>query len=294
MKNLLVFFLLTQLFVSCQKELSGEGSNINTVPIISSNTVISSLQPNTKRLGYMLDSGIIALPNESANQKFDYSLVPNGTPWSDSLKQPENVTAFPTASYMTGFNLDILGQSINGNEYFQLSNSQWSNLGNYFSPAINIDLQGYSLNIPAQASKNNSAQILVNFPIAYNDSFNQTSTSAFTFDAGGTFNGFTFSGPITITTSTKIISNNIGYGNLKIRGYTDSMAVVVQRYTTTVTNSFSSTNFLINSLLSGLISQAGVDPNQSIITTEYRFWAVNKGLVMQLTANGMAFVRTGL
>lgn len=295
MNKLAAVLFLSYLFTSCQKELSGDGGGASSIsPVITSADVAASIQPDSSISGYVLDSGIISIPIAGIDQRFDYSGVPNGRPWTDTLKAPENLADYPNATYMTGLNLDILGQNISGNLYYQLSNTQWSNLGSYFSPGINVDLQGYALNIPAQASKSNPPQTLVNFPITYNDSINQSSSSAFTFEAGGSFNGFTFSGPITITISTQVKSNNLAYGNLTLRGYNDWMGVVVQRYSTTVTTTFSSTNFIINTLLNGLLTQLGVDPNQSITATEYRFWAVNKGMVLSIAADGSAYVRTGL
>jgi hypothetical protein len=293
-----IIFAATILFTmySCKKDSDANTDNSPTTnsPVITSTTVINSMLPNKKIGGYRLDSGIIAKPNSGINQSFNYWNVPAGMPWSESLKTPINLTAYPTATYMTGTNQSFLGQSFAMNQYYKLSNQSWNDLGGYFGAAFNFNYSGYAVNIPQQATKNNPEQILVNFPIKYNDSINQIATSSYTMQISGTVSGFTFNGPLTATTTTTVYSKNIAYGYLKIRSYTDSMPVVVQQYATEAKTNFSSTNILINSLLSSILSQLNLPNNGIVYNTEYRFWAKDKGLVMRREGNGVAFIRTGL
>lgn len=281
--------------ISCQKDDSTNGnSTSDTGPQITNSTVIASLQPNTKSEGYRLDSGIIDVPDPGINLSFNYANVAAGVAWSDSLKAPVNLTDYPASTYMTGINQSVLGQSFAINQYFQLSNTNWSNLGGYFGSAFNFSYSGYSLNVPSQATKNNPVQTLVNFPIKYNDSINQSSASVFTIQIGATISGISISGPLTTNTITTVKSKNIAFGYLKLRGYTDSMQVVVQKYSTEVKTSFSSINILINSLLTTVLSQFNLSNNQTVYSTEYNFWAKDKGLVMRRQGNGVAYIRTGL
>ncbi|NOT52569.1 MAG: hypothetical protein HOP10_14990 [Chitinophagaceae bacterium] len=296
MKKLIYLLCLVLLMASCQKEIdwgSDNPSADNSYDVAGS-TVVTSMPPNSRINGYLLDSGIVAVPDSGINLRFDYANVPDNVTWSDSLKTPVNLADYPQARYMVGFSQSLAGQAVTANEYFSLNTTDWNDLGGYFNPAINISQGGFGIDIPQQANKNNPAQTLVKFPVKYKDSINQSVNSSVNLQISGNFSGIPFNGPLTISLATVVNSKNIGYGYLKLKGYPDSLRVVVQRYATSITTTFSSTNFLINTLLATLLSQAGIPNGQTITTTVYRFWAKNKGLVMTREANGMARVRTGL
>src|ERR1043166_5622910 len=116
MKRVFIGWLLISGLLSCHKDVNN--GTATTGPQITSATIINSMQPNTKIDGYMLDSGIISSPDGGTNLQLDYANVPAGMPWSDSLKIPANTVHYPTATYMTGVNQNLLGQTIIANEYF--------------------------------------------------------------------------------------------------------------------------------------------------------------------------------
>jgi hypothetical protein len=294
MKLLIISILVIAIIGSCQQEVTNNNTAAANSPQIASATVANSMRPNTKISGYLLDSGIIEAPVAGINLRFDYTNVPAGTPWNDSLKSPGNLTDYPAATYMTGLNQNILGQSIAVNQYFGLSSASWDNLGGHSGTDINLNISGYSLSVPRQAAKKNPVQTLVNFPIKYNDSIKQVCSSAFTIQIGGTINGININGPLTTTTTTTVSGKNIAYGYLKLRGYTDSMQVIVQRYSTAVKTTFSSSNIIINSLPAIVLDQLNLPNDQTTYITEYRYWAKDKGLVLRREGNGVAYVRTGL
>jgi hypothetical protein len=296
MKKLIYLLCLVFIVASCQKEIDWSTNNpaADNSYDVAGSTVVTSMPANIRISGYFLDSGVVAVPDSGINLRFDYANVPDNQTWNDSLKTPANTTDYPQAKYMTGISQSLAGQTLSANEYFSLSTSSWNDLGGYFSPATSFSQGGFGIDIPQQANKNNPAQTLVNFPVKYKDSINQSVNSSVNLQISGNFSGIPFNGPLTISLATVVNSKNIGYGYLKLKGYTDSLRVVVQRYTTSVTTTFSSTNIIINTLLATLLSQVGIPNGQTITTTVYRFWAKNKGLVMTREANGVARIRTGL
>lgn len=296
MKKSIYLLCLVFIVASCQKEIdwSTNGPTVDNNYDVAGSTVVTSMPSNTRINGYLLDSGVIAVPDSGANLRFDYANVPDNQTWNDSLKTPANTVDYPNAKYMIGISQSVAGQTLSANEYFSLSTSSWNDLGGYFSPAVNISQGGFGIDIPQQAAKNNPAMTLVNFPVKYKDSIAQTTSNSINIQISGNFSGIPFNGPLNIATGTVVKSKNIGYGYLKLKGYTDSLRVVVQRYTTSITTTFSSTNILINTLLATLLSQVGIPNGQTITTTVYRFWAKGKGLVMTREADGSARVRTGL
>jgi hypothetical protein len=297
MKTFFFLLCLVVFISSCQKEIDGSQNNNEDPSVgfeVAGSTVVSSMPSNIRTNGYLLDSGVVAVPDSGINLRFDYANVPDNVTWSDSLKTPVNLVDYPQARYMVGFSQSLAGQTLTANEYFSLNTTDWNDLGGYFSPAINISQAGFGIDIPQQANKNNPAQTLVKFPVKFNDSINQTISSSINLQISGTFSGLPFSGPLNIGVGTTVKSKNIGYGYLKLKGYADSMRVVVQRYSTSITTTFSSMNPIINVLLPTLLSQIGISNGQTVTTTVYRFWAKNKGLVMIREANGSARVRAGL
>lgn len=292
-KNTLLAIAIVFAFSACQKQLDGGDTGQSAITIAAS-TVASSMKVNTKESGYQLDSGVIAIPIAGSNLSLNYANVPDNVPYSDSFKTPTNLIDFPTATYMAGLSQDILGQNLSINQYFQVSTSSWSLLGNNFPSPINVTVQGFQIDVPVQTNKTNPTQLLVNFPIKLGDSITQAITNSFTLNIAGTVQGFPISGPIKITTTTAVQSKNIADGSLKLKGYTDSLAIVVQAYSSTTTTNFSSTNPILNAALSGILSQVGLTNNQTVSTTLYRFWARGKGLVITREITGRARVRVGL
>ena len=288
------------IFSSCKKDDGGSNGG-NGGPQITATAFINSHSANSKSSGYMLDSGIIKIPTASPNLALDYSSITQGANWSDTLKASNNATDFPSAAYMRGVNQQIIGQTIALNQYYQLSNNTWTNLGNYIGTPVNIAIPTIgAINLPAQAAKQSPALTLANFPIVYNDSFNVNTTNAVnsTVTATTTISGFTVNlnnEPLTTTLKTTVKSNNIGYGTLQLKGYTGSMQVVIQKYTVTEKTNFAFANSLYNLALNSILSSNfGITNDQTYSYTTYRFWAVDKGLVMTLNGDGSATVTTGL
>jgi hypothetical protein len=295
MKKISTYVAFSILVFGCTKNTGTTNANTATnSPQITATAFITSMQPNTITEGYVLDSNVVAIPQNGINILYNYANVSDIKKWKDSIKSPINLTDYPVANYMVGLNQDILNQNIEYNQYFQINNNSWNNLGSYYGVPINFTYSGYGVDIPKQASKNTSSQSLVNFPITYNDSLTQNVTSKFNTTVTGTISGITINGPLTTTTTTKINSKNIAYGILKIKGYNDSLEVVIQKYTTTIKTNFSSSNILINGVLKSVLSQFNLVNDKEITATIYRYWAKNKGLIMTIEIDGKTYVRTGL
>ncbi|MBS4043615.1 MAG: hypothetical protein KGZ59_07345 [Chitinophagaceae bacterium] len=287
--------ILSVLVQACSKSDSGSGTNSG--PQITSTGFVNNHAPGNKLNNYRLDSGIIKIPSPGTSISFNYLNVPNGIPWSDTLKSPSNLIDFPGATYTIGFKDSLLGQNISLFRYYKANTTEWSLMGDDYN-AFTLSISGTgTASIPKQAVKKNPVQILANFPIKYGDSSNQTCLSALnatvTTPPAPPLN-LPITGPLTINQETKVNSRNICWGTLKIKGYTDSMQTVVQEYTTTIKNTYSSTNMFINALIPGILNSFGITNGQSITTKIYRFWVPNKGLVMTINADGSATVTTGL
>ncbi len=297
-KKYFFILLITSIIFSCKKDDNSGGTpGAGSGPQITATGFVSSHIPGAKFSNYRLDSGIIKIPTVGTNISFNYSGVPSGTPWSDTLKSPTNLIDFPGASYTIGFKDSLLGQNLSIFRYYKTSTSDWSLLGDDYD-ALTISVAGTgSATIPKQAVKRNPVQILANFPLKYGDSSNQTCLSnlnaVVTIPPTPPLTTPT-TGPLKINQEIKVNSRNICWGTLKIKGYTDSMQTVVQEYTTTTKNTFSSTNFFINALIPSILSSFGMTNGQSITTRVFRFWVPNKGLVMTINADGSANVTTGL
>ncbi len=298
MKKILVaIIILSALVQACSKSDNGSGTGVNNGPQITGSGFVNSHVPGAKFSNYRLDSGIIKIPTAGTAISFNYLSVPNGTPWTDTLKSPSNLLDFLGATYTIGFKDSLFGQNISLFRYYKSTSTEWSLMGDDYN-AFTLSIAGTgSAAIPKQAVKKNPVQILVKFPIAYGDSSNQTCLSALnatvTTPPTPPLNT-PITGPLTINQETKVNSKNICWGTLKIKGYTDSMQTVVQEYTTTIKNTYSSTNFFINALIPGILNNFGTTNGQSITTKVYRFWVPNKGLVMTINADGSATVTTGL
>ena len=297
LKKLLIVTSIIALVSSCKKDDWG-GTNIIPSPQITSTAFIGNHIPGAKFNNYRLDSGIIKIPTAGGvSIAFDYTGVPNGTPWSDTLKSPTNLVDYPTASYATGLSDSLFGQKLTIQRYYKLNATTWSVLGDDYD-ALTISAAGTgSASIPKQAVKKNPSQILAQFPINYGDSMQQTCTSALNFIATIPPTPplpTSTTGPITITQEIIVNSKNICWGTLRIKGYTDTMQVVVQKYTTTIKNTFSSTNLILSFAIPSILNNFNVTNGQSVTLTSYRFWAANKGLVMTINGDGSANVTTGL
>ncbi len=291
----IVFILSICLIQACSKSDNGSGGS-STLQVTSTAFVNSHL-PGAKLNNYRLDSGIIKIPILGTNILFNYANVPNGIPWSDTLKSPTNLIDFPGAIYTIGFKDSLFGQNISLFRYYKANSNEWSLMGDDYN-AFTISVAGTgTAGIPKQAVKKNPIQILANFPIKYGDSSNQTCLS--NLNAVVTIPPTPplttpITGPLTINQETKVNSKNICWGTLKIKGYSDSLQTIVQEYTTTIKNTYSSSNFIINALIPGILNNFGMTNGQSITTKVYRFWVPNKGLLMTLNADGSATVTTGL
>ena len=301
-KKIVTIVSLISIFSSCKKD-EGTGNNAsgNGGPQITATAFINSHTPGTKQNNYMLDSGIIKTPTTAANLVLDYSAVTQGANWADTFKTPNNPASFPSATYMRGVNQQIIGQTIALNQYYQISTNSWTNLGNYIGTPVNIAIPTIgSIILPVQAAKQSPALVLANFPIVYNDSFNLSTTNAINSNvtASITVSGFPVNlnnEPLTTTLSSTIKSKNIAYGTLQLKGYIGTMQVVIQKYTVTEKTDFAFSNALYNLALNSILSSNfGITNGQTITYTTYRFWAVDKGLVMTLNANGTANVTVGL
>ncbi len=296
-KILVVTLILSTLVLACSKSDSGSGSVTNNSPQITNTAFVNSHVPGAKFSNYRLDSGIIKTPTAGTAISFNYSNVPNGIPWSDTLKTATNLIDFPGATYTIGFKDSLLGQSLSLFRYYKSNSTEWSLMGDDYD-ALTLTIAGTgTAAIPKQAVKKNPVQILAKFPIIYGDSSNQTCLSALnaTVTVPPTPPLTTpISGPLTINQETKVNSRNLCWGTLKIKGYTDSMQTVVQEYTTVIKNNYSSSNFIINALIPGILGNFGMTNGQSITTKVYRFWVPNKGLVMTINADGSATITTGL
>lgn len=292
--NIFIYVVALLSIVSCKKsDDNNGGSTVSGGPQVTATAFISSHLSGSKLEGYRLDSGIISVPISATGFTLNYLSVPNGTAWKDTLKAATNTIDFPNATYTNGINQTMLGTNLSIFRYFKVSNTSWAVMGDdYGAATISIPTLG-TASLAKQAVKLTPNQNLANFPINYRDSFAQTCTGQLTFNANIT-SPITLNGPITVNQSTSVKSNNIAWGILKIKGYSDSLSTVIQKYSTEVTTNFSSTNPLINAVLPQLLSNFGMTNNQIISTTTYRFWAVGKGLVMTLNADGTATVTTGL
>jgi len=310
MKKILLFGLVGVVVLnSCKKSDDGNGGSGTTGgPQIASTTFIANHSAGSKPSGYRLDSGSIKTPVVGVNLAFNYDTVTKRGNWSDTFKTPLNTADFSTATYMTGVNQQLLGQNISLNQYFQVSSSSWLNLGNYMGTALNAPIPSIgSISVPVQAAKQNSGLILANFPVSYGDSIAQTSTNVVTAKVTAST---TVSGPggvqvpvnlnnesLTITQTTTVASKNICWGTLTLKDYTGSMQVVVQKYTTSIKTDLAfPNNPLYNAAIGAFLSSGnlGITNGQVVTQTAYRFWAVGKGLVMTVNADGTANVTTGL
>jgi hypothetical protein len=290
-KKIVTLLSVVAILSSCKK--SDDGGSTNTAgasgPQITATAFISNHSAGSKLAGYYLDSGSIKFPVSGTNLSFKYDTVTIKGNWGDTLKSPLNTVDFAGATYMRGINQQILNQSVALNQYFQVTSSNWVLMGSYLDLPLNISIPSVgSIALPAQASKQVASLILASFPINYNDSVNQTSTNAITATASAS--GIT--GPITISQETKLNSKNIAWGSLKLKGYADSMQVVIQKYTTVTSTNITSTNPLLSLAIPSIISNYGLD--KPVTTTLYRYWAKDKGLVMTLNADGTANITTGL
>jgi hypothetical protein len=293
MKKIFLLGLIAMIaFTSCTKSDDGNGGTTVGGPQITATAFVNSHTAGSKLNGYRLDSGIIAFPVAGSGLTYNYANVPTGTPWSDTLKTP--AAAFAGATYMSGANLNLFGQSAYFFRYFKVDNSSWTILGDAVS-AINVTIPSTgTLTSNAQNSAKSPAQLLANFPINYADSFQQTSTSVLNFNATATVSGFAINGPVAVSQTTTTTSKNFAWGTLNIKGYSTALDCVVQKYTTSVKTNATSTNVLLNSVIPQVLSSFQIDPNTPVVTTSYRFWAAGKGLVMTLNADGTANVTTGL
>lgn len=298
MKHIFIALLCITAIVSCKKDDGGSGGGTTGNSfVITGSSMVGIYTPGKALAGYITDSGVIAVPTSDTGLKFNYATIAMTTPWKDTLKTPNNTADYPSATYMQGFSQNILGQNLMLNQFFQLSTSSWLNLGSYTNGlSVTVPFSTYtaSITVPAQASKQTPSQVLVNFPIAYQDSFNNSTSSVVTANASASIMGLPVTGDITTTRTTAVNSKNIAWGTLKLNGYTDSMKVIVQKYTTTEKTNITSTNALISSLIPQVLDSLKMPANGTPITqTSYRFWA-SRGLVMTLNANGSATVTTGL
>ncbi len=294
MKKIFLFGLIgVTILSSCKKSDDGNGGGVTVGgPQITATAFINAHAAGSKLNGYRLDSGIVAFPVSGSSLTYNYANVPKGTPWSDTLKTP--ATAFASATYMSGANLNLFGQNATFFRYFKVDNSSWTILGDEVS-AINVTIPGTgTLTSNAQNSAKSPAQLLASFPINYADSFQQSSTSVLNFNAAATVSGFAITGPVAVTQATTTTSKNFAWGTLNLKGYSTALDCVVQKYTTSIKTSATSTNPLLNSVIPQVLSSFGIDPNTPVVTTSYRFWAVGKGLVMTVNADGTANVTTGL
>ena len=294
-KKLLAVLACIVILNSCKKDdnNNGGGSTSSGVQITGA-VFLSSHTPGVKHSNYRLDSGVVAFPTAGTSLSFNYSNVSDTAKWSDTLLAPTNLTAFPAATYMVGFNQSTLGQNISLNRYYQATTSSWNILGDDYG-ALNVTVAQGSLAIAAQAVKATPVQTLANFPISYGDSIKQTSVSVLNATASATVPILgSITGPLTVTQTTTVNSKNFAWGTLKLKGYSDSMSVVVQKYSTDVKTDISSSNPTISALIPTILSQYGGTNGQTVTITTYRFWAKDKGLVMTLNSNGTANITTGL
>ena len=265
-----------------------------TTPQITSADIIKTFKANSIVTGYRLDSGRIIVPTATTNFSLNYANVIMGAAWKDTLIAATNLTSFPTATFARSLNQQALGQSISLAEHYQVSSTNFLDLGSNYATPLSITVAQGSLTIPAQAVKQNPSLILVNFPIAYNDSISQTCSSVLNATATANVFGQVISGPVTTTQTTTVTSKNIAWGSFKINGYSDSLNTVIQKYTTSIKTDITSTNALISGLIPQILNQYNVTNGQTVTLTTYRFWVAGKGLVMTLNADGTATVTTGL
>lgn len=292
LKKILVAALVCSSIVACKKDDGGGGGGSSSGPQVTAASFISNHSPGSINNGYRLDSGIIAWPTAGESKMYNYANITMGAAWKDTFKTPTNTVDFSGATYMSDFTQNLLGQNVGAQRYFQLNTSSWYVMGSDISQiAVTVPGTG-SMTLPKQASKQNPYQLMANFPITYNDSTGQNTSSSITGTATITALGQT--GTLTIKQDTKVSTKNFAWGTLKLKGYTDSMQTVVQRYTTDVTTTVSSTNFFIQAAIPTILSSYGLTNGQTISLTTYRFWVPGKGLVMTLQADGSATVTTGL
>ena len=291
MKKIFLILLISTTIFSCKKD-DGSGNPTGSGGLqITSATFQAQFGAGAKLSGYTVDSGVIKIPVTGANLAYNYANITMGAAWKDTLKIPG--TAFSGATYMSGSSLNLFGQAASFFTYYKIDNNSWTVLGDDVS-AINATIPGTgSISSAAQTSARTPIQTMVNFPISYTDSFQQASTSSLSFAASATIPGIPLpiNGPVTITQTTTATSKNLAWGTLKLKGYTDSMQCVVQKYTTSTSTSGSSTNPLLSAAIPQVLASAGIDPTKPTVVTTYRFWVANKGLVMTLNSvNGKAYV----
>ena len=293
-KKLLAVLSIIAILSSCKKDDGGSNNNGSGGPQITSGAFISNHSVGSKLAGYYLDSGSIKFPVSGSNLSFRYDTVTVRGNWADTLKTPANTTDFASATYMQSTTLNLLGQNQSIAQYYQVSTTSWSNLGDDYGNNVNLSFSGGSAVIPNGTVIQNPSQTLVNFPINYADSFQGSSASALSLTA--TISGSSI--PLTINQITTVNSKNIAWGTLKLTGYTDSMQTVVQKYTSTIATSVVATGTLgplLQGVLNTYLTPYGFTNGQQTTTlVTYRFWAKDKGLVMTLNSNGVAQVTTGL
>ena len=121
--------------------------------------------PGAKFNNYRLDSGIIKVPISGTALQFNYAGVPNGTPWSDTLKAPTNFVDFAGATYTIGRKDSLFGQSFSLFRYYKTSSTSWTIMGDD-NDAISITIPGTgSASIPKQAVKKVPQQIFLLFTL---------------------------------------------------------------------------------------------------------------------------------
>lgn len=293
-KKLLTIVIGIAALSSCKKDDGGGGSGPTVVsgPQVVATGFIGNYGAGAKLGGYMLDSGVIKVPASDTGLTFNYGSVSTANPWKDTLKTPG--AAFSSATYMRGASLALTGQNVSLNRYFQLSTTNWLELGDDYS-ALSLTIPMGTGNFPAQTAAKVSSQVLASFPLQYGDSSQQVCNSQIYFDVTTTVPVLgTISGPVLVKQETTVKSRNMAWGTLNIAGYATPLQAVVQRYTTSVKTNFSSTSATIGALIPTMLSTYGITNDQVITTTLYRFWVPNKGLVMTLNADGTATVTTGL
>lgn len=303
MKKIVFFLLATSFIISCKKDDGGNGggtTNTSNSPVITSASVAANFSAGKVLSGYITDSNAVAVPTADTGAVYNYASIAMPTPWKDTLQTPNNPANYSSATYMSGLNQQAVGISLVFNQFYQVSSSSWLNLGSYTNgltatiPNPLDTTKTIVLTVPAQAAKKIASQVLVNFPISYNDSITQTSSDTVKAQAAATYMGFPVNGNIFTTQTTTVKSKNIAWGTLKLNGYADSMKVVVQKYTESIKTDITTDNAAISAFLNPILTQMQITNGQTVTLTSYRFWAVGKGLVMTLNANGKATVTIGL
>jgi hypothetical protein len=288
-KKLLTVISVVALISSCKKDDNGTGnSSGNGSPQITSADITKTYKAGAIIGGYSVPTGVLAIPTSGTNKTFDYSSNPTTTLWTQTLGTPTNAS-FSGATYTIGGSAPIGTTNITAYRYFQINTNNWNIMGNaYDAASITIPGTG-TANIPSQASASSPAQIFVNFPISYADSFKQVCTSSLNFSAMVT--GVPFPLPAEVKQEITVDSKVIAWGNLKLSGYADSVKTEVQQYKTSI-----KTNYLLSGAAAPatLLAALGVVDGQVVNNTIYRFWVPGKGLVMTINEDGSGTVTTGL